>query len=89
MMAQLKKKGLNTVPKRGTIVPSMGTLTENNNLSAALFGKTRRAVLSLLYGHADEAFYIRYIVHLTTPCMGGKLCSIQDTELLFLDCITD
>jgi len=30
-----------------------------------LFGKTRRAVLSLLYGHADEAFYIRYIVRVT------------------------
>jgi predicted nucleotidyltransferase len=40
----------------------MGTPPENNNLSATLFGKTRRAVLSLLYGHADEAFYIRHIV---------------------------
>ena len=39
----------------------MGTSTDNN-LSATLFGKTRRAVLSLLYGHADEAFYIRHIV---------------------------
>jgi predicted nucleotidyltransferase len=40
----------------------MGTPPENNNLSATLFGKTRRAVLALLYGHADEAFYIRHIV---------------------------
>ena len=39
----------------------MGAVPDNN-LSAALFGKTRRAVLSLLYGHADEAFYIRHIV---------------------------
>jgi predicted nucleotidyltransferase len=53
---------LNPVPKKGTIVPVMGTPIENSNLSANLFGKTRRAVLSLLYGHADEAFYIRHIV---------------------------
>ena len=52
---------LHLVPKKGTIVPIMGAVPDNN-LSAALFGKTRRVVLSLLYGHADEAFYIRYIV---------------------------
>src|SRR5260370_14330421 len=32
------------------------------NLSAALFGKTRNAVLGLLFGHPDESFYVREIV---------------------------
>ena len=32
------------------------------NFSAALFGKTRNAVLGLLFGHPDESFYVRQIV---------------------------
>lgn len=40
----------------------MGTLTSSNQLSASLFGKTRQAVLSLLYGYSDEAFYMRHIL---------------------------
>lgn len=31
-------------------------------LTETLFGKTRRAVLSLLYGHTDDSFYMRQIV---------------------------
>jgi predicted nucleotidyltransferase len=30
-----------------------------------LFGKARRAILSLLFGHVDEAFYLRQIVRTT------------------------
>jgi predicted nucleotidyltransferase len=30
-----------------------------------LFGKVRRAILSVLFGHADEAFYLRQIVRTT------------------------
>ena len=33
-----------------------------DQLAAVLFGKTRQAVLGLLYGHADEQFYLREIV---------------------------
>src|ERR1700675_1847583 len=32
------------------------------NVSPALFGKTRNAVLGLLFGHPDESFYVRQIV---------------------------
>jgi predicted nucleotidyltransferase len=32
-----------------------------NNLGAALFGKTRRAVLALFYGHPERSFYLREI----------------------------
>ncbi len=40
----------------------MSTSDYRDNLSETLFGKTRRAVLSLLYSHVDDAFYLRQIV---------------------------
>jgi predicted nucleotidyltransferase len=40
----------------------MSTIPESDYLSKTLFGKTRRAVLSLLYSHVDDAFYLRQIV---------------------------
>jgi predicted nucleotidyltransferase len=40
----------------------MSTLTDSDNLSKTLFSKTRRAVLSLLYSHVDDAYYLRQIV---------------------------
>ena len=43
----------------------MGTRSKKTSLAAVLFGKTRRAVLSLLYGHADQAFYLREIIRNT------------------------
>jgi len=39
----------------------MSTKDKSNNISSTLFGKTRRAVLSLLYTHTDETFYLRQI----------------------------
>jgi uncharacterized protein len=47
------------VPKSGTIVPNMGTRT--GTLSNILFSGSRRSILALLYGHADEEFYLREI----------------------------
>ncbi len=40
----------------------MGTKTHGTAGSSALFGKTRQAVLALLYGHDKESFYLRQIV---------------------------
>ena len=40
----------------------MGTKAPKERLAAGLFGKTRRAVLSLLLGRPDEAFYVRQVV---------------------------
>ncbi len=40
----------------------MGTTPQTDRLSAVLFSKTRRAILGLLYGHPDEAFYLRQLV---------------------------
>jgi predicted nucleotidyltransferase len=42
----------------------MGTKTSNKSLASGLFGKTRRAVLALLFGRPDEAFYVRQVVRI-------------------------
>ena len=67
------RKVLKTVPKRGTIVPTMSTFSDTDNLSRTLFSKTRRAVLSLLYSHVDDAFYLRQIAR----AAGGGLGAVQ------------
>jgi len=51
----------------------MDKKTLNNKLSEILFGKTRQAVLSLLYGHADESFYLRQILRV----VGGGMGAVQ------------
>lgn len=48
-----------------TIVLKMRTFTNNENISSTLFGKTRRLVLSLLYSHPDETFYVGQIAKIT------------------------
>ena len=58
------------VPKGGTIVPKMSTMLDYEILSETLFGKTRRAVLSLLYGHPDEAFYLRQLIRVAGVGLG-------------------
>jgi predicted nucleotidyltransferase len=40
-------------------------------LSSALFGRTRRMILALLYSHPDESFYLRQIVRLVEAGQGG------------------
>lgn len=46
----------------GTIVPVMGTSIEHNDISAALFGKTRRAILALLFTNPERSYYMREII---------------------------
>lgn len=45
----------------------------NTTLAEVLFSKNRRAVLSLLYGHPDQTFYLRQIVRVS----GGGHGAIQ------------
>jgi predicted nucleotidyltransferase len=45
----------------------MGT---SNILSETLFGQTRGAVLSVLYGHVGKAFYLRQLARLTDIALG-------------------
>ena len=49
----------------------MSAINITDNLSATLFGKTRRAVLALLYSHADESFYLRQIARTANVGMGA------------------
>jgi len=49
----------------------MSAINITDNLSATLFGKTRRAVLALLYSHADESFYLRQIARTADVGMGA------------------
>jgi predicted nucleotidyltransferase len=48
----------------------MVTPSADNSLTNVLFGKARRAILALLYGHADEAFYQRQIARTTEMGLG-------------------
>ncbi len=49
----------------------MSTAPYKEDISQTLFGKTRRAVLSLLYSHVDEAFYLRQIVRVAGVGLGA------------------
>lgn len=49
----------------------MVTTQYARTLATVLFGKTRRAVLSLLFGHTDESFYLRQIGRRTNAGMGA------------------
>ena len=49
----------------------MSTEEKIDILGATLFGKTRRAVLALLYSHPDESFYLRQIARVTGAGMGS------------------
>ena len=49
----------------------MSSVSVNDNLSLILFGKTRRAILSQIYGHVDEAFYLRQLARIAGAGMGA------------------
>ncbi len=51
------------------MAPNLGPTSDA--LSSALFGKTRRAVLALLFGRADESFYLRQIVRTAAVGQGA------------------
>jgi predicted nucleotidyltransferase len=48
-----------------------------DNLSSALFGKTRRAILALLFSHPDESYYLRQIVRLVRAGQGAVQRELQ------------
>ena len=63
----------------------MDTTFTNSALSSVLFSKSRRAVLSLLYGHADESYYLRQIVRQTGLGLGPiqrELKQLTDVGLI-------
>ncbi len=42
----------------------MSTIFDYDSLGTILFGKSRRLILALLYGHTDEEFYLRQIIRI-------------------------
>ena len=63
----------------------MSTHPLNDNLSETLFGKTRRAVLSLLYSHIGDAFYLRQIVRTAGVGLGAvqrELKQLSDAGII-------
>lgn len=63
----------------------MITPLDNTGIAASLFGKTRRAILSLLYGHDDESFYLRQIARNTGAGLGPmqrELKNLTDTGII-------
>ena len=55
----------------GTIGPIVGTTVNSSILSNTLFGRTRSAILGVLYGHTDESFYFRQLVRITGAGKGA------------------
>lgn len=66
---------LSSVRELSTIVLEMRTNSEESkgplDASNVLFGKTRRRVLGLLFGHPERSFYLRQIVRLTGSAQGA------------------
>ena len=55
------------------------------SLSKVLFGQSRRSILALLYGHADEQFYLREIARRAGTGIGAtqrELGQLTDAGLL-------
>jgi predicted nucleotidyltransferase len=68
----------------------MSTDNPTNKLGATLFGKTRRAVLGLLYGHPDESFYLRQLARMTGVGMGSlqrELKQLTDAGIIIRNAI--
>ena len=74
---------MRSVLSKGAIVLTMRTA--NERLSTTLFGKTRREVLTVLFGNADQAFYIRQLARLTGLGMGAlqrELAALSEAGII-------
>jgi len=69
----------------GNIIPEMGKNMIDNSLCSGLFGKTRQAVLALLYGRADSSFYTKQIldaVKIGRGTVQRELKNLTDTGIV-------
>jgi uncharacterized protein len=57
--------------------PTRQRAPATDQLSAALFGKTRRAVLGLFYSHPDRTFHLPEVSRLTRSGQGGVQRELQ------------
>jgi predicted nucleotidyltransferase len=58
------------IPKKGIIIPKMGTIN-SPGLGDVLFGKAQRRVLALLFGNPDRTYYVNEIVRLAEAGIGA------------------
>lgn len=57
----------------------------NDQLAETLLGKTRRAILSVLYGHVDDTYYLRQLAQLVGGGMGAlqrELKTLSDSGII-------
>ena len=87
---------MQTVSEMGTIVLNMSTIVQTQGLLEALFGKTRRSILALLFSHTEETFHLRKILRLAgiSPGAGQRelkrlsdagviLRTVKENQVLF------
>jgi len=63
----------------------MGTSPTDNNIASALFGTVRQRVLALLFGHTDQAYYLREMTRIVDAGHGAvqrELKQLVDSGLL-------
>jgi uncharacterized protein len=65
-----------------TIVPIMST--QRGGFADVLFGRTRSAVLALLYGRADQSFYIRQIAREVDSSVGAVQRELENLSKIGL-----
>jgi predicted nucleotidyltransferase len=58
----------------------MRTFEKTDNIASAMFGKTRRSILALLFSHVDEEFYLREIVRLVDCGRGSVSRELKNLE---------
>ena len=69
----------------GNIIPEMGKNMNENLLWSGLFGKTRQAVLALLYGRPDASFYTKQVldaVKIGRGTVQRELKNLTDTGII-------
>jgi len=77
------EKSLTSVIKIGTYISNMVTTPSTSPIAAALFGRTRRTILALLFTNPDKTFYLRQLVRVTGLGLGAvqrelpKLCEAE------------
>lgn len=76
---------MQTVSELGTFVLIMSTNVQTQGLLEALFGKTRRSILALLFSHTEESFHLRKILRLAGVSPGAgqrELKRLSDAGLV-------
>ena len=75
-------------PQNGTSAPGMGAADSTGQSGAALFGKSKRALLALFYVQPERSFYLRQIMRTLGIGQGAvqrELARLVDGEVYLSD----